>query len=296
MRKAVTILFLTLFGATLLGQGGLRYTIQVRKFENRAGWRGQWALGDAWGAVLTDKLQQSGKFIVLGEQDMRNAAMDEQDFAASGRTAGGKKAPKTGQMTPAQLIIKGAITAFDDGTSGKGGGVGYKGFRVGGKKRTSKISGTVYVVDTTTGQVTASKNFEATITSKGLKVGMSKRGFHGDVGGFKKTASGKVMNEASVEVVNFLEGQLEGIPWSATIVKGGDDKIIINRGAREGVREGQVFRIGETEEIRDPDTGELLDSDFTEHGTIQVTRVKEKISYCKKVKGVTPKKGQTVFQ
>ncbi len=46
--------------------GGLRYTITVSKFENRAGWHGQWDIGDAWGAVLTDMLNQSGKFIVLG--------------------------------------------------------------------------------------------------------------------------------------------------------------------------------------------------------------------------------------
>jgi len=51
--------------------GGLRYSITVTKFENKAGWSGQWDLGDAWGTVLTDLLSQSGKFIVLGEHDMR---------------------------------------------------------------------------------------------------------------------------------------------------------------------------------------------------------------------------------
>ena len=90
--------------------GGLRYSITVTKFENRAGWYGQWDIGDAWDTVLTDMLNQTGKFIVLGESDMRYAAMDEQDFAASGRTAGGSKTPVTGQMTPAQLLVKGAIT------------------------------------------------------------------------------------------------------------------------------------------------------------------------------------------
>ena len=84
--------------------GGLRYTVTVTKFENQAGWHGQWDIGNAWGTVLTDMLNQTGKFIVLGETDMRAAALDEQDFAASGRTAGGKKAPVTGQMTPAQLL------------------------------------------------------------------------------------------------------------------------------------------------------------------------------------------------
>ncbi|MEJ2582632.1 MAG: hypothetical protein P8127_13500, partial [Acidobacteriota bacterium] len=77
--------------------GGLRYTVTVTKFENQSGWHGHWDLGDAWDTVLTDMLNQTGKFIVLGETDMRAAAQDEQDFAASGRTAGGKKAPVTGQ-------------------------------------------------------------------------------------------------------------------------------------------------------------------------------------------------------
>ena len=296
MRKVLCLLLLAApFCGAAFGQG-LKYSIQVYKFENRAGWNGQWDLGDAWGAVLTDKLAQSGKFIVLGEQDMRAAAMDEQDLASSGRTAGGGKAPQTGQMTPAQLIIKGAITAFDEGTSGGGGGVGFKGVRVGGAKSTSLISGTVYVVDTTTGQVKASNNFEAKITSKGLKVGVSKGGFSGDVGGFKKTPAGQAMNDACDDVVKFLFSQLESIPWTGTVVLSSGDKIIVNRGSREGVEVGQVFRVGETEELRDPDTGELLDSDFKETGTIKVTEVKEKISYCTKASGNAPKKGQSVFQ
>ena len=73
--------------------GGRRFTVTVTKFENQAGWHGYWDIGDAWGTVLTDMLNQTGRFIVLGETDMRAAALDEQDFAASGRTAGGKKAP-----------------------------------------------------------------------------------------------------------------------------------------------------------------------------------------------------------
>ena len=292
------ILFVSSLGllcGSVLGQGGLRYTIQVTKFENRAGWRANWDLGDAWGAVLTDQLQRSGKFIVIAEKDMRGAAMDEQDFAASGRTAGGKKAPKTGQMTPAQLLVKGVITAFDDGTSGGGGGASYRGVRVGLKKKTSMIQGTVYVVDTTTATVMSSQDFAAEVTSKGLKVGLSKHGFHGDVGGFKKTPAGKVMNQACSEVVTFLEGQLDSVSWSGTIVSAGS-KIIINRGSREGVSVGDTFRLGTAEEIRDPDTGELLDSDFTETGRIEITRVKEKLSYAKMVTGNKPKKGDTIIR
>jgi len=297
MRKLMATSFAAIFlTGWALGQGGLRYSIQVVKFENRAGWSGRWDLGDGWGAVLTDKLQQSGDFIVIAESDMRGAAMDEQDFAASGRTAGGNKAPQTGQMTPAQMLVKGVITAFDDGTGGGGGGVRVGRFRVGGKAKKSKISGTVYVVDSTTGAVSASKNFEATISSKGLSVGYYEGGFGADLGGFKKTAAGKVMNEAAEDVVQFLTSQLGGIAWTGTVIRGGDSNIIINRGEREGVYVGQTFRIGKAEEIRDPDTGELLDSDFVETGRIEVTRVKEKLAYCKKLSGATPKKGQTIYE
>ena len=296
MRKHTLVFWcLIFFPALALAQGGLRYTIQVLKFENNAGYRAQWDLGDAWGAVLTDKLNQMDRFIVLGEQDMRAAAMDEQDFAASGRTAGGNKTPQTGQMTPAQLIVKGVISAFDDGTSGGSAGASYKGVRVGLKGGTALISGTVYVVDTTTGMVLASNDFEAELKSKGIKLGLSKHGFNGDIGGFKKTPAGKVMAEACEKVADFLGEQVGRVAWSGTVVKGGDQNIIINRGTREGVSEGDVFRVGHTQEIRDPDTGELLDTDLTQSAVIKVTRVKERIAYCEKVEGTTPKTGESIF-
>ena len=106
---AVVVLFCLLSvvaGPRFAECSGLRYSITVSKFENRSGWRGQWDLGHAWGAVLTDALNQTGRFIVLGEKDMRNEALREQDLAASGRTAGGRNVVVTGQMTPAQLLVK----------------------------------------------------------------------------------------------------------------------------------------------------------------------------------------------
>ncbi|HML33238.1 hypothetical protein [Sporomusa sphaeroides] len=38
--------------------GGLRYTVTVSQFENRADWSGQWDIGDAWGMVLCQVLVQ----------------------------------------------------------------------------------------------------------------------------------------------------------------------------------------------------------------------------------------------
>ena len=270
--------------------GGLRYSITVSKFENRSNWAGQWDLGDAWGAVLTDSLMQTGRFIVLGEKDMRREAMGEQDFAASGRAAGGGKQVVTGQMTPAQLLIKGDITHFADGTAGGRGGIGIKGFRIGAGGSKAEINVIMYIIDSVTGQVLASKKCYGEVTKKGLSLGFSKGGYSGDIGGFKKTNAGKAVEKAVDEGVAFLISQLEEIPWTGKVVLSKGDKIYINRGTREGVSVGQTFVVGRSEVIRDPDTGEVLDESIEKMGTIEVVKVKEKIAICKIIEGSGIKK------
>jgi curli biogenesis system outer membrane secretion channel CsgG len=265
--------------------GGLRYSITVSKFENRAGWHGQWDIGDAWGTVLTDMLNQTGRFIVLGETDMRYEAMGEQDLAASGRTAGGKKAPATGQLTPAQLLVKGAITHVQHDTGGGGGGVRIKGFKVGGKKGKGEINATVYVVDSTTGQVLASTNVVGESTRKGLNVGYATGDWGAAFGGHKNDNVGMAVQAACADAVEFLIGQLPNIAWTGSVVMVKGDKVYINRGSREGVGQGQSFRVGEVEVIRDPDTGEVLDEDMTEICQIRAATVKEKLTICEVTSG-----------
>jgi curli biogenesis system outer membrane secretion channel CsgG len=279
-------------------KGNLRYSISVSKFENKAGWSGQWDIGDAWGAVLTDALQQSGRFIVLGEKDMRQEAMAEQDLATSGRLAGGTKAPKTGQMTPAQLLVKGDITHVQDSTTGGEGGFSFKGVRLGGAKDAAEINITMYVVDSTTGQVKASKKVVGKAGKRGISVGYSGGalgGLTGDLGGFQKSNVGKATEDAVAQGVEFLTKQLESIPWEGSIALVKDAKIVINRGAREGVAVGQQFVVGEVEEVKDDDTGEVLDRSVNKIGTIKVTEAKEKISNCEAVEGAGKiAKGMTI--
>jgi curli biogenesis system outer membrane secretion channel CsgG len=260
--------------------GGLRYSITVTKFDNKAGWAGQWDIGDAWATVLTDQLNSTGKFIVLGEKDMRSEALGEQDFAASGRTAGGKKAPVTGQMTPAQLLVKGAITHVQDDTAGGGGGISYGGIHVGGHGGKGEINATIYIVDSTTGQVLASKSVVGTSTQKGLSVGVYRNGVGAEAGGHHNDNVGKAVEAACGEAVKFLVAQLPKIPWTGSVVQTVNGKVYINRGTREGVAVGDSFVVGDAEIIRDPDTGEVLDESLKEVAQLQVSEVKEKLSIC----------------
>lgn len=284
------------FSVTAMAQAGqLRYSVTVSKFENRSGWSGRWSIGDAWGAVLTDSLNQTGRFIVLGEKDMRQEAMEEQDFAASGRAAGGGKTVVTGQMTPAQLLVKGTITHFQDGTSGGGMGIGIKGFRIGASGGKAEINVVLYIVDSSTGQVMASKKCYGEMTKTGLSLGLTSGDFTGDVGGFKKTNAGKAVEKAVDEAVTFMTGQLGEIPWTGKVVLTKGGKVYINRGTREGVVTGQTFDVGHAEVLRDPDTGEVLDTSLERVGSIEAVKVKEKLAICKIVKGSGIKKGMTVL-
>jgi curli biogenesis system outer membrane secretion channel CsgG len=276
----------------------LRYSITVHKFKNEASWRGQWNLGDGFTTIMTDVLNETGKFIVLGDSEMRGAAMTEQDFAASGRVAGGKKAPKTGRMTPAQLLVRGSITHVQE-TGGGRGKLRFKGISLGGSKAKAEVNITMYLVDSETGQVVASKKVVGTSGKRGIGVGYygsGLGGLTGDLSGFKSDNVGKACEDAVSKGVKFLIEQLEDIPWEGTVVLVKGTKIIINRGSREGVAEGTKFRVGEVEELVDPDTGEVLDSEMTTVAELEATKVKEKITYCKAVIGADKiKKGMTVF-
>lgn len=280
-------------------KGNLRYSISVSKFKNEAGWHGRWDIGDGFGEIMTHTLNECGWFIVLGEKDMRKEAMEEQDFAASGRAAGGKKAPKMGRMTPAQLLVKGAITHVQSSTTGGKGGIGFKGFRIGGKKDAAEINMTMYLVNSETGQVAASTKVVGTSGRKGMGLGYygsALGGLTGNFEGFKNDNVGKACEDAVYQGVEFLIEQLQSLPWQGSVVLAKKNKIVINRGSREGVTVGAKFDVGSVEQLVDEDTGEVLDEEMTKIGSIEVTRVKEKIAYCAPVgcNASKIKKGMTI--
>jgi curli biogenesis system outer membrane secretion channel CsgG len=298
-----TMLFATAEAETTIPappEGNLRYSITVAKFKNEAGWHGQWNLGDGFATIMTNILHKSGWFVVLGDTEMRKAAIEEQDFAASGRTAKGKKSPGIGRMTPAQLLVRGSITHVQDDTGSGGGGFNFKGINIGGSKGQAELNVTIYLVDSETGQVKASTDIIGKSGKKGFTLGYHGAelgGLTGQVGGQKKDNVGKASEDAVGQAVQFLIQQLEGIPWEGSVVMVKQDKIIVNRGTREGVQVGTKFKVGSVEELVDPDTGEVLDSEMTQVGSLVVTKTKEKIAYCKAdAGGNSIAKGMTVFK
>lgn len=281
-------------------KGGLRYSITVSKFDNEAGWHGQWDIGDGFKTIMTAALDGSGKFIVLGDSEMRGEAMKEQDLAASGRLAGGRKAPQTGRMTPAQLLVRGSVTHVQNDTSGGGGGINLPGgIRLGGSAGKAEVNITIYLVDSATGQVKASAKVVGQSSRKGIDLGYhggALGGVTGDLDMYKKDNVGKACENAVAQAVEMLAKKLEKIPWQASVVVASAEKVGLNRGTREGISEGMTFDVGTSEDIVDTDTGETIDVTIKKVGSIEITEVKEKISYGKPIEGGSKiQKGMLAF-
>ena len=96
---------------------------------------------------------------------------------------------------------------------------------------------------------------------------------------------GLAATDACNQALEFLIAQLDSIPWEGSVALAKADKLVINRGTREGVAVGMKFDIGKIEEIVDEDTGEVIDSDMTKLGTVTVTEVKEKVAYTTPLEG-----------
>lgn len=271
--------------AAAQAQGNLRFTISVHEFENESGWSGGINLGHTWATHLTAALHENGNFIVIGERDMRGAAVDEQRFAASGATAQGDKAPERGQLTPAQLLVKGVITQFNVDGADQDGTIGFKGFRVGAARARTEIHATLYLVDSSTGQVLASRNFTGEAKKRKLKVGFNHGGARGDINSGEDLDVVSAVESAVEETIPWLVDRLPSVIWRGNVVMVNDGKVYINRGRREGVQEGETFVVGESTVIRDPGTGEILDQAVEEVARLQADRVKEKLTVCSVVQG-----------
>lgn len=309
MKTAIFMLSAILFQTAMLQaeettipappEGNLRYSVMVKQFKNESNWSGRYSLGEGMTTIMTDMLHESGWFITLGDDQMREAAMQEQDFAASGRTAKGKKSAKMGRMTPAQLLVRGSITHVQEVGSKKA-GFNYMGVSLGGDTGSAEMNFTIYLVSSETGQVVASTKVVGESGSKGYKIGYSGAdlgGLRGAFGGEDMDNVGKAAEDAVGKAVQFLVQQLESIAWEGSVIMAKGSKIIINRGSRDGVSIGKKFQVGEIEELVDPDTGEVLDVDMTMVAKVEVTKVKEKIAYTKIIDGDDGvRKGMSVFE
>ncbi len=198
----------------------------VLRFTNHtsAGW---WSgsMGSELQDMLAAELSSIGAFQVLERKEI-DAVLGEQDLGASGRIDSQTKA-KMGKIKGAKYLVAGTVSAFEEQTSGSGGGVSVMGFSVGGKSDKAYMAVDLKVIDTTTGEIVDARTVEASSSSSGLALGANLGIVSGNLGKYEKTPTGKAIRACIMEIAEYLE---------CSLVKGRNDPCMSEYTAKESTR------------------------------------------------------------
>ncbi|MCB1058269.1 MAG: hypothetical protein KDD11_22445 [Acidobacteria bacterium] len=263
----------------------LRFTVMVSKFENQTPFQGQLDLGNSWRTIMTGALGKNPHFIVVSESDMRQEAIKTQTFDASGVTTQGHTTSQRGNLTPAQLLVKGTITHYETKKGNNKGIWKSHNVEIGGTQEGSEIKATVQLIDASTGTVIVANNFTGKSKKRGVGITFRKNQTEGDLSTERNDSVSQAMIDAIDQTIAWMVTKLPSIPWRGEIMLIDGDTFVVNRGTREGVETGEIFVAGPIKILRDPDTGELLDVHVDEQARLRVDRVREKVSYCSVVAG-----------
>ncbi|MEI6913811.1 MAG: CsgG/HfaB family protein, partial [Armatimonadota bacterium] len=114
--------------------------------------------------MLTTALFDTGRFVILERQNVG----DIRDEIAIGAELGNEKtAVKKGNVLGAQILVRAAVTEFENSASGQSGGVSFKGFKIGGNKGKAKVVIDVRMYDSTTSQILYNAKADGDSTSQG---------------------------------------------------------------------------------------------------------------------------------
>ena len=189
---------------------GPKARVAVSRFTDKTAkgwWTGQ--IGDGMAEMLTTALFNTNRYIVLERQTLQDV-MAEQDLGASGRIKKETAAP-IGQIEGAELLVTGAVTEFEPGSSGIGGGIG------GGSKsivggilgaiKKSHIAIDLRVIDTRTSRLVAATTVEGTATDIGGLTGLAGGHLGGGLGGWHKQPIEKALRIAIGTAADFVVSQ-----------------------------------------------------------------------------------------
>ncbi|MEA2031114.1 MAG: CsgG/HfaB family protein [candidate division Zixibacteria bacterium] len=115
------------------------------------------------GEMLSSALTNTGRFIVLASQEEVAELADEIDLGQSGYTEEGR-GPEKGLMEGADILVTGAVTAFEPNAGGGGGGLGgltKKAFgKFGVSKKSAKIQMEIKLIDIRTRRILKAMSLE----------------------------------------------------------------------------------------------------------------------------------------
>ncbi len=204
---------------------GPKARIAVSRFDYKAA-KGSQNVGDGLATMLTTELVNTNRFIVLEREQIKDV-LTEQDLGAGGRVSAETAAP-IGEISGAEILVMGAVTAFEPEKMGVGGmllgGVTVVGTALLHSKNDNvPIMGASYVesylamdirmVDTKTSRVLASLSVEGKAADMGagvlFAVGGGRSRLPMAFGGWQKASVEEAMR---IAIARAVEGIVNNLP------------------------------------------------------------------------------------
>lgn len=280
-KSSVAVVCLALLAAATgpaFAQDGrnIRKTIAVVDFSSRIS---NFEGGAGMVEMLTNALFESDRFVVLDRAALWQV-LDEQDFAASDRSAAALQTAMIGKVVPAQLLIIGAITEWAPGsTDSSGGGISFGGVRLGSSKARARMGVVIRILDSSTAEVVESVSIEGEAEYSSSRTDGCFRGICAGASGESTEGWAEVTEDVIRKAVGQIIVSTGHIPYQGKLIRVDGDTIYTNAGDRNGVAAGDVFSVFEPgEELVDPETGESLGSDMFKVGSIRLVNVQDKFS------------------
>jgi len=199
----------TIAQAQAVPYNGPRARIAVVSFDQKAA-KGYGRVGDGLADMLATELVNTNRFIVLERQEL-GAVMAEQDLARSGRVSAATGAP-TGQIEGAELLVTGAVTAFEPNYQGGSlGGILLSRRHPGGLGAGLKqayIAIDMRIIDARTSRIVAATTVEGRATdiagSIGGVIGGGSSRLGIGLGAFRNTPMEKAVRVCLAKAVQFI--------------------------------------------------------------------------------------------
>jgi curli biogenesis system outer membrane secretion channel CsgG len=238
MKKVVAcIVFCLVLGSMSVAFAKEKPRVGVLRFTNdtTAGWW-SYSVGRDLQDMLSSELASTKAFQVLERKEI-DAVLGEQELGKSGRIDKSTRA-KMGKIKGAKYLVAGTVSAYEESTSGTGGGIGIAGFSIGGKKEKAYMAVDLKVIDTTTGEIVDARTVEASSSSGGLSLGGGVGIFSGNLSKYEKTPTGKAIRACIIEIAEYLE---------CSLIKGQDDSCMEEYNEKESNRKEKTKKSIELE-------------------------------------------------
>lgn len=216
---------------------------------------------------LIDRVNATRKFDVLSRSDLADV-MKEQDLGASGNVDA-KTAAKAGQLAGAKYLLVCTVDDFQDYVEK----AVFEGTGQTATKRVFRFSVVGKLYDSTTGKLLESANFQT--GNDEFKQIQQDRSY--------SVKSGELSDEMMVAIARSMAEKIANrivdVVYPAKVLIKRDSIVTINRGEGGGVAVGDVFNaFAQGEELKDPDTGEVLGREEVKVGKVKITQVNPKTS------------------